>query len=204
MYKVSLLDEDSILLARISDFLMEKEKYIVISKNSDVASFFKRPPIFVNIIITNLLPNYLEKIDPYKSLKKEFPLAKILVLTHQEFASKAYEAMKMGADGFCLKSDSLEDLEKGLDNIMEFGNYVSNSVLPFMVKSFRAKSNFEGEDILSAKEKQIVKLVCQGQSYKMIASDTALSIDGVRYYLMRIYRKLEINSKAELIAIALS
>jgi DNA-binding NarL/FixJ family response regulator len=203
MYKVSLLDEDSILLARISDFLMEKEKYIVISKNSDVASFFKRPPIFVNIIITNLLPNYLEKIDPYKSLKKEFPLAKILVLTHQEFASKAYEAMKMGADGFCLKSDSLEDLEKGLDNIMEFGNYVSNSVLPFMVKSFRAKSNFEGEDILTAKEKQIVKLVCQGQSYKMIAGDTDLSIDGVGYYLQRIYRKLEINSKAELIAIAL-
>jgi DNA-binding NarL/FixJ family response regulator len=203
MYKVSLLDEDSILLARISDFLMEKEKYIVISKNSDVASFFKRPPIFVNIIITNLLPNYLEKIDPYKSLKKEFPLAKILVLTHQEFASKAYEAMKMGADGFCLKSDSLEDLEKGLDNIMEFGNYVSNSVLPFMVKSFRAKSNFEGEDILTAKEKLIVKLVCQGQSYKMIASDTNLSIDGVRYYLQRIYRKLEINSKAELIAIAM-
>jgi DNA-binding NarL/FixJ family response regulator len=182
---------------------MEKEKYIVISKNSDVASFFKRPPIFVNIIITNLLPNYLEKIDPYKSLKKEFPLAKILVLTHQEFASKAYEAMKMGADGFCLKSDSLEDLEKGLDNIMEFGNYVSNSVLPFMVKSFRAKSNFEGEDILTAKEKLIVKLVCQGQSYKMIAGDTDLSIDGVRYHLQRIYRKLEINSKAELIAIAM-
>ena len=203
MYKVSLLDEDSILMARISDFLMEKEKYIVISKNSDVASFFKRPPIFVNIIITNLLPNYFEKIDPYKSLKKEFPLAKILVLTHQEFASKAYEAMKMGADGFCLKSDSLEDLEKGLDNIMEFGNYVSNSVLPFMVKSFRAKSNFEGEDILTAKEKLIVKLVCQGQSYKMIAGDTDLSIDGVRYYLQRIYRKLEINSKAELIAIAM-
>jgi DNA-binding NarL/FixJ family response regulator len=190
-------------MARISDFLMEKEKYIVISKNSDVASFFKRPPIFVNIIITNLLPNYLEKIDPYKSLKKEFPLAKILVLTHQEFASKAYEAMKMGADGFCLKSDSLEDLEKGLDNIMEFGNYVSNSVLPFMVKSFRAKSNFEGEDILTAKEKLIVKLVCQGQSYKMIAGDTDLSIDGVRYHLQRIYRKLEINSKAELIAIAM-
>jgi DNA-binding NarL/FixJ family response regulator len=203
MYKVSLLDEDIILMARISDFLMEKEKYIVISKNSDLASFFRSQPFVIDVIITNLLPNYLEKIDPYKSLKREFPLAKILVLTHQEFASKAYEAIKMGADGFCLKSDSLEDLENGLDNIIEFGNYVSNSVLPFMVKSFRAKSNFDGEDILGVKEKQIVKLVCQGQSYKMIAGDTDLSIDGVRYYLQRIYRKLEINSKAELIAIAM-
>ena len=203
MNKVSLIDEDIILMSRISNFLMYKEKYIVISKNLDEDSFFKNPPVDLNIIITNLLPNYLEKINPYKSLKKEFPLAKILVLTHQEFACKAYETLKMGADGFCLKSDSLDDLEKGLDNMMEFGNHVSNSVLPFMVKSFRAKSNFDGEDILSAREKQIVKLVCQGQSYKMIASDTNLSIDGVRYHLQRIYRKLEINSKAELIAIAL-
>jgi DNA-binding NarL/FixJ family response regulator len=203
MNKVSLIDEDSILMARITDFLIEKEKYMVISKNLDVASFFKRPPFVVNIIINNLLPNFFEKINPYKSLKKEFPLAKILVLTHQEFACKAYEALKMGADGFCLKSDSLKDFEKGLDNMMEFGNYVSNSVMPFMVKSFRAKSNFDGDDILSTREKQIVKLVCQGQSYKMIASDTNLSIDGVRYHLQRIYRKLEINSKAELITIAL-
>jgi DNA-binding NarL/FixJ family response regulator len=203
MYKVSLLDEDSILMARISDFLMENENYIVVSKNLDLASFLKRPPIFVNLIITNLLPNYLEKINPYQSLKKEYPLAKILVLTHKEFASKAYEAIKMGADGFCLKSDSLDDLEKGLDNMLEFGNYVSNSVLPFMVKSLRAKSNFDGEEFLSVKEKLIVKLVCQGKSYKMIASETDLSIDGVGYYLMRIYRKLEINSKAELIAIAM-
>jgi DNA-binding NarL/FixJ family response regulator len=203
MNKVSLIDEDIILMSRISNFLMYKEKYIVISKNLDEDSFLKDPPLDLNIIITNLLPNYLEKINPYKSLKKEFPLAKILVLTHQESASKVYEAIKMGADGFCLKSDSLEDFEKGLDNMMEFGNYVSNSVLPFMVKSFRAKSNFEGEDILSVKEKQIVKLVCQGQSYKMIANETNLSIDGVRYHLQRIYRKLEINSKAELIAIAL-
>jgi len=203
MNKVSLLDEDGILLERISDFLMENENYIVISKNLDLASFLKRPPIFVNIIITNLLPNYLEKIDPYKFLKKEFPLAKILVLTHKEFACKAYEALKMGADGFCLKSDSLDDLEKGLGNLLEFGNYVSNSVLPFMIKSFRAKSNFDGEEFLSVKEKLIVKMVCQGQSYKMIASETDLSVDGVGYYLMRIYRKLEINSKAELIAIAM-
>lgn len=37
----------------------------------------------------------------------------------------------------------------------------------------------------------------------MIASDTDLPIDGGRYYLQRIYRKLEINTRAELIAIAM-
>jgi len=204
MNKVSLIDEDSILMDRITDFLMEKEKYFVISKNSDLASFFKSPPFDINLIITNLLPNYLEKINPYKYLKKEFPLAKILVLTHHEYANKAFEALKLGADGFCLKSDSLEDLESGITSLLTLGNYVSNAAVPFMINSFRSKEKFEGTEILTDKEKQIVKAVCQGHSYKMIANDTDLSIDGVRYYLQRIYRKLEINSKGELISIALS
>ena len=59
MNKVSLIDEDIILMSRISNFLMYKEKYIVISKNLDEDSFFKNPPVDLNIIITNLLPNYL-------------------------------------------------------------------------------------------------------------------------------------------------
>jgi DNA-binding NarL/FixJ family response regulator len=204
MIKISLIDEDSILMERIADFLMIEGNHIVISKNADFAQFLKNPPVSVDVIITNLLPDYLEKFNPFKSLKKEFPEAKILVLTHHEYANKTYEALKLGADGFCLKSDSLEDLESGITSLLTLGNYVSNAAVPFMINSFRSKEKFEGNDILTEKEKQIVKAICQGHSYKMIANETSLSIDGVRYYLQRIYRKLEINSKGELISIVLS
>ena len=204
MNKISLIDEDGILMERIADLLGIKGSHIVISKNLDLNQFLKKPPVSVDVIITNLLPDYLEKFNPFKSLKKEFPEAKILVLTHHEYANKAFEALKLGADGFCLKSDSLEDLESGIDSLLTLGNYVSNAVVPFMINSFRSKEKFEGTEILTDKEKQIVKAVCQGHSYKMIANDTDLSIDGVRYYLQRIYRKLEINSKGELISIVLS
>lgn len=165
---------------------------------------FKKPPAGVDIIITQLLPVYDIKNNPYHLLKEKFPTAKIIVLTHLEYANRSFETLKMGADGICLKSDPLKDLESGLQSLISSGNYVSTSVLPYIVNSIRAKSIFEKENVLTPKEHQIVKLVCQGQSYKMIASETNLSIDGVRYHLQRIYRKLEINSKTELVAIALS
>jgi DNA-binding NarL/FixJ family response regulator len=110
----------------------------------------------------------------------------------------------MGADGFCLKSDTLNELKSGLHSLISTGNYVSNAVLPYIINSIRAKSIFERENVLTPKEYQIVKQVCEGHSYKVIAYNTNLSIDGVRYHLQRIYRKLEINSKTELVAIALS
>ena len=204
MNKISLIDEDNNLLDRITDFIVGDNSFFVVSKHNDLLSFFKKPPVGVDIIITQLLPVYDINNNPYHLLKEKFPTAKIIVLTHLEYANRSFETLKMGADGFCLKSDTLKDLESGLQSLISSGNYVSTSVLPYIVNSIRAKSIFEKENVLTPKEHQIVKFVCQGQSYKMIAIETNLSIDGVRYHLQRIYRKLEINSKTELVAIALS
>ena len=64
MNKISLIDEDSILMDRITDFLMEKEKYIVISKNSDVASFFKRPLNRLSLVNMKESPKNTKKAKP--------------------------------------------------------------------------------------------------------------------------------------------
>jgi DNA-binding NarL/FixJ family response regulator len=189
---------------RITDFIVGDDSFFVVSKHNDLLSFFKKPPAGVDIIITQLLPVYDIKNSPYHALKNKFSTAKILVVTHLEYANRSFETLKMGADGFCLKSDTLNELKSGLHSLLSSGNYVSTSVLPYVIDSIRAKSIFERENVLTPKENQIVKFVCEGQSYKMIASKTNLSVDGVRYHLQRIYRKLEINSKVELVAIALS
>ena len=204
MNKISLIDEDNNLMDRITDFIVGDDSFFVVSKHNDLLSFFKKPPAGVDIIITQLLPVYDIKNSPYHSLKNKFYTAKILVVTHLEYANRSFETLKMGADGFCLKSDTLNELKSGLHSLLSSGNYVSTSVLPYVIDSIRAKSIFERENVLTPKENQIVKFVCEGQSYKMIASKTNLSVDGVRYHLQRIYRKLEINSKVELVAIALS
>lgn len=204
MNRISLIDEDNNLMDRITDFIEGDKTFYVVSKHNDLLSFFKKPPDEVDIIITQLLPGYDIKNTLYHSLKEKFPTAKILVLTHLEYANRSFETLKMGADGFCLKRDTLSELKIGLHSLISSGNYVSTSVLPYIVNSIRSKSIFEKENVLTPKENQIVKEVCEGHSYKVIASNTNLSIDGVRYHLQRIYRKLEINSKTELVAIALS
>jgi DNA-binding CsgD family transcriptional regulator len=55
------------------------------------------------------------------------------------------------------------------------------------------------EDLLTAKEQQIVVAMTEGLSYKLIADRLSISIDGVRFHIKNIYRKLQVNSKAEVI-----
>ena len=55
-------------------------------------------------------------------------------------------------------------------------------------------------DKLAAREQQILQLLMQGYSYKMIASELAISIETVRTHIKRIYEKLHVHSAPEAIA----
>ena len=56
---------------------------------------------------------------------------------------------------------------------------------------------FSNKEDLNDKEYQILELLAEGWSYKLIDDKSNLSIDGVRFYIKRIYRALNINSKGE-------
>jgi len=81
-------------------------------------------------------------------------------------------------------------------------NSKSMTLLLLMIKNFQKKSI--AKEVLTINEKNIAKKLSAGLSYKMIADKVGISIDGVRFHFQKIYRKLEINSKGELIALFLS
>ena len=55
------------------------------------------------------------------------------------------------------------------------------------------------DDVLTQKEKQIIQALTEGLSYKLIADRISISIDTVRFHIKNIYRKLQVNSKTEVI-----
>jgi DNA-binding NarL/FixJ family response regulator len=59
----------------------------------------------------------------------------------------------------------------------------------------------KGEDYkLSDREKEVLTLLVNGYSYKMISSEMFISIDTVRSHIKKIYEKLHVNSKSEAVA----
>jgi ATP/maltotriose-dependent transcriptional regulator MalT len=53
---------------------------------------------------------------------------------------------------------------------------------------------------LSEREKQVLQLLVNGYSYKMIAGEMFIAIDTVRSHIKKIYEKLQVNSKSEAVA----
>ena len=62
-------------------------------------------------------------------------------------------------------------------------------------------NNEKGDDYnLSDREKQVLQLLVDGYSYKMIANEKFIAIDTVRSHIKKIYEKLHVNSKSEAVA----
>jgi DNA-binding NarL/FixJ family response regulator len=154
------------------------------------------------LVITTLLPSLGDCYNPLSEIKRKLPWINILVITEPENSFRIFETFKAGANGFCLKSESTLEFAHHVEAMFKLGNSVSMSLLPLMIKNFQKKSIIE--EVLTEKEINIAKELSSGLSYKLIADKVGISIDGVRFHLQKIYRKLEINSKGELIALFLS
>jgi DNA-binding NarL/FixJ family response regulator len=78
---------------------------------------------------------------------------------------------------------------------------MSSSIATQVLKMFSSAHNQKGEDYsLSDREKQVLQLLVNGYSYKMISSEMFIAIDTVRSHIKKIYEKLHVNSKSEAVA----
>jgi len=130
--------------------------------------------------------------------KNAFPKTEIIILTEVADVRTVRNCFRYGAVSYLLKKTCLESLMSAINITMNDGSFVSPSINRALIEqSFKSKKY---EDLLTARELQIANGIIEGLSYKMIAQKYTISLDTVRIYIKRIYRKLQINSKGELIA----
>jgi len=197
-YIILLLDDLS-LKKKIKEVLSVRQEYKFLF-SLDVAPL--RDDSITSLVVTTLLPSLGDNYNPLFEITRKFSWINILVITELENSFRIFETFKAGANGFCLKSESAKEFAHHVDTMFKLGNSVSISLLPLMINNFQKKSIVE--EVLTVKEINIAKELSAGLSYKMIAERVGISIDGVKFYLQKIYRKLDLTSKGELIALFLS
>lgn len=134
-------------------------------------------------------------LNALREIKAQYPHIKILMLTMHDNVQFFYGAMDQGADGYLLKDDSDEELLSAIHKLMAGRTYVS----PHFMEDFtegavrifrkRGKTSFQG---ITAREKEVLKLVVDGFTSKQIAVDLGVSrrtIDNHRANLLRKFSK---------------
>ncbi len=140
-------------------------------------------------------------IEGISIIKKKYPDIEIIMLTIYHDSHKIFNSLVAGASGYLLKHTSLPEIKESIENLVQGGAPMSPQIARKVIEHFKKPEPEKNPDSdLTSREQDIVNGLVDGLSYKLIADRFDISIDTVRAHIRNIYKKLHVNSKAEVIA----
>ena len=158
-----------------------------------------------DVVLMDIEMPGLSGIEAIKILKENFPDIKVLMETIFEDNEKIFDSICNGAEGYILKNTPPVFILSSIKEIYEGGAPMTPSVASKVLKMFKKNSSSTTKVVLdlTEREKEILKSLVEGMSYKMIAATYFISIDTVSGHIKSIYKKLQVHSKSEAVAKAI-
>lgn len=203
-YRILLADDHVIFRDMIKKNLSEIPGLEVVGEVSDGVELLESlETLHPHLIILDIGMPHMSGLQAAGKIKPSRPDIKILVLTMYKTKDHLVRAMKAGVDGYLLKENAFTDLIVAIETIRQGKPYVSNLVAHQILGSFHSKPKPTESDLLSPREKQVLKCLADGMSNKEIAGSLFISESTVRIHFKNIKKKLIIKSNINLMRYAL-
>lgn len=154
------------------------------------------------VLMDIAMPN-VDGISGVALIKKRFPDIKIIMQTIFEDDEKIFASLQAGAEGYILKNASAEKITQSIEEVYQGGAYMTPSVALKVMQYFNKPLHTNEEYKLTPKEKEVLKLLSDGLSYKMVADKLGISYYTVNAHIKKIYEKLHVHSLGEAVSLAL-
>lgn len=157
-----------------------------------------------DVILMDIDMPQVNGIEGVRLIIQSFPSIKVLMQTVFDDDDKVFESIKNGASGYLLKKESPARIIEAIKELHDGGAMMSPGIAMKVLRFFKEEQAVPIEDYkLSDREKDILRQLANGNSYKMIAAALSLSYHTVNSHLKKIYEKLQVHSLGEAVALAL-
>ena len=156
------------------------------------------PALRPDVVLMDINLPGMSGIECTARLKKIFPKVQIIMVTVYTDYEHVFEALKMGASGYLLKSTEPDDLLFAISDIMRGGAPMTGQIARQVIEVFRhSPSKVVEEARLTKREEEVLALVAKGYINKEIAAKLGTSLETVRVHLRNTYEKLHVHSRTE-------
>jgi DNA-binding NarL/FixJ family response regulator len=202
--RVLLADDHELVRRGIRGLLNTKRKWRVVGEARDGAEAVeKAKKLKPDIVILDLDMPKMNGLEATPRIREALPHAKIVILTLHESGEMVRRALEAGARALVLKSDLAERLLTALHEISSSKLFLTPKVSEIVMQEFlerdRADTTSEPEKKLTARELEVVRLVCEGKANKEIADALGITVRTAEAHRLNVMRKLELHSLAELV-----
>lgn len=149
-----------------------------------------------DVVLMDINMPVVDGIEGLRIIKSKFPHIKVLVQTAFDDSDKIFQSISNGASGYILKSDNPRKILQAIEEVYEGGASMNPAIAKKVLEYFQPK---EEEKILTLKEREVLKFLSDGNSYKMVADKLGVSYSTINTHVKHIYEKLHISSLGEAI-----
>jgi DNA-binding NarL/FixJ family response regulator len=201
MIEVAIIEDDEEIREGIQKYLNSQSTLQCAVAVDSIESFLTRFDGIrqLDVILMDIGLPGMSGINGMKLIKEKIPDIEFIMLTIYNDPHRIFDSLCAGASGYLLKNTPLGQITEAIEELVRGGAPMSPQIARRVTEYFKPKKETKRESFLTEREQEIVIGLVDGLSYKMIASRMNISIETVRFHIKRIYDKLHVHSKAEVI-----
>jgi len=209
-YRIVLADDHAMFRRGVKRIIQENQELEVVGEAADGLELLeiikKSPP---HMVIADVSMPNLRGLEATREIKMSFPAIKVIILTMHKDKEYLYHALAAGAEGYLLKEDADIELFSAIKAIRQGGTYISRLLAPQMTDIFMERQQLRERqgrlpgELLSTREREIIKLIAEGKSSREIADLLYISSRTVQHHRANIMRKLNFKKTADLVKYAI-
>jgi len=157
-----------------------------------------------DVVLMDIAMKGMSGLDAAARMRAEQPQVRVVILSMHAGEEYVLQALRAGAVGYLLKDAATGELELALRSVMRGESWFSPAVSRQVVEGYVQRVGGEAAaDVLTARQREVLKLVAGGKSTKEIAYDLKLSVKTVETHRAQIMERLGIRDIAGLVRYAL-
>jgi two-component system nitrate/nitrite response regulator NarP len=203
MTKILLVDDHPIILSGVAALLRgtDFEPVGQVADGAEVPEALER--LAVDMILLDLNLPVRSGMEVLRTLRGAGDLTPIVFLTAEIDDATVVEAWQLGLNGLVLKHAAPDLLLTCLEEVRRGGRWIDQSMLQrALTRALDSRRSEDGFGALSPREREIVDLVLTGSRNQEIAFSLGITPGTVKVHLHRIYEKLGVGSRADLVIYA--
>jgi len=201
MIKISIVEDDKDIRESLAILLNGTEGFQCISTYYNCETAQKKIEMDKpDVILMDINLPGISGIECTQSLKQRIPKTEIIMLTVSDDNADVFNSLCAGASGYLKKNTPPLKLIEAIKEAVNGGAPMSMDIARLVVGSFKKETSSSD---LTSREREVLKNLCDGSSYKKIANELFIDLNTVKFHIRNIYHKLEVHSKGAAIAKAM-
>lgn len=210
MYKVLIADDHSIVRAGIANLINQQPNFEVVGQEANGTDTYLRVEKGgIDILIMDLsMPPGESGLITTQRIHERFPEVRIMILSMHEEQEYINRALHNGAKAYILKSSADSEIIKGIEHLAVNEEYLDQNIIITKndlneINSSGIETGLKAYNNLSKRECEVFPLVALGYTNKEIAQKLFISTKTVEAHKASISRKLNLNTRADLVRYAI-